>query len=64
MSGAALKRSACVFFAVVIMGPAFQAFGKSLTDNRVLVVLFAAIGGALGLLFGVALDNYLFGRRR
>jgi hypothetical protein len=63
MSGSAWRRGALVFVAVVIIGPAIDFFGKSVTNNRIVVLTIAGIGGALGLLVGLALDNFLFGRK-
>ena len=63
MSGADWRRGAFVFVSVVILGPTFDHFGKSMTDNRAVLLIIAGIGGALGALVGFALDNYLFGRK-
>ena len=63
MSAFNWRRGAFVFGAFIIIGPALDAVGKSVTDNRILVLIIAGIGGALGLLVGLALDNYLFGRK-
>jgi hypothetical protein len=63
LSGPNLKRAACIFVAVIIIGPALSHFATTLTDSDVIRLVFAGVGGALGLFVGLAVNDYLFGRK-
>lgn len=63
MSGSKWRRGACVFIAVLIIGPLVDTLGKSLTDHTAVRLLIGAIGGVLGLFAGLAADKLLFHRR-
>jgi hypothetical protein len=63
LSGPSLKRAACIFVAVIVIGPSLSHFATTFTDSTVVRLGFAGIGGALGFFVGLAVDNYLFGRK-
>lgn len=63
MSGFGWRRGAFVFVAFMIIGPSLSYFGRSLTENGIILLLVAAAGGALSAVVGLSIENFLVGRK-